>query len=206
MSFNEQDQWWNRPQDSQGAPPAPVTPPKQEPNPVEIVRQIAREEHVQQTQQYNAWAQKRNDDLQIASQAWVADKELAPYYDMARQEFFDLDQMFGQQKPVAEVVDMVKRKVMGWKSKGILAPAPKPRNTGFAPVGSNNYDINPDPTSIHGVSGFRPENPDEKMKANYQYLMNRRIDLDKRKFRGDDDELKQMTEMRERQLANVTIE
>ena len=168
---------------------------------MEVVQKIASDTYAQQTQQYATWAQERNNQLVQATAAWQADKELNPYFDFARQKFVDYDNLFQQQKPVAEVVDMVKRDVMQLKQQG-FAPKVQARPTGFAPANTP-WEMPMDPSQPRRQF----EDPKEKMEANHLYLKERQMDLDRRKYRGDESDLKKMEELREAQYANrVTIE
>lgn len=174
-----------------------------QPSPIEIIRQIAREEQIDQTRQYAEWAQRRKEEQEAATLAWQADKDLAPWLPIAQAEYVQIDNMFNGSKPVAEVVDLVKRKILGLKAQGVQPPAPK--KPAFGGVRSD-YDI-PVGDGMSGQYGFRAEDPAEKMKRNHAYLRDRQIDNDKRKFRGDESDWKRLEELREAQYTNrVAVE
>lgn len=204
MANWDDNDWWNKPIGEGQQPQRQQTQGEErpQPSPVEVVQRIAQETYAQQTQQYASWAEKRQQELAQATAAWQADKDLAPYFDLARQKFVDLDGMFQQQKPVAEVVDMVKRDIMTLRAQGFQPPKAAQRPPGFAPANTP-YDIPLDPSQPRR----QYEDQNEKLAANHAYLRDRQIDLDRRKFRGDESDLKRLEDIREAQYTNrVTIE
>ena len=203
MSQNwDQAGWWNQPlgQPEQAQPPAQQQqePPQQSAE--DVVRQIARETLVQTNQEYAEWSRKRRGEYEQVSVKFLADKELAPYYGMALDYFQDQNTKSGERVPVPQLFDATVQYVQRLKGMGVKPPE-APRNQGGSfQSGSQNYDI---PLQEQQARrGFPTEDPEKVRQAQQEYLWQRRLDLDRRKSRGSQEDLDLLEKLRAKQYEN----
>lgn len=188
MDAYNQDAWWNRPTTPAQTEPAAATPaaqpsPQKQEDPHAEFRRIAREEHVTATQQYQAYAEQRRTDYAKATEAFLKNPDLAPYFEMAKDHFTMLDNATQGQTPVAQLFDLTVRQMESYRSKGLLPPKKSMPRGGFINP-SQNYDIPDLDGNFTNQPKFRSENAEEKLARNHDYILRRRVDLELRKDRS----------------------
>jgi len=200
MSQNwESNDWWNRTPDEVRNPPQQQQQRTEEsvtePDPVSAIRQISREEHVRANQEYSEWARKRQEEYSGATAKFASDKDRAPYYEIAQKFFLQLDRESGQQLPVARLYDMTVAHVDSLRQMGVKPPA-QPKPAGAMHTNSQPYDIPlHEQAPSNGNLPFRRLSEEEIRRNNEDYLFERQMDLDRRKFRGADDDFAKLEEM-----------
>lgn len=178
-----QDAWWNRsvePQQQEQQPPAQA---QQQDDPEERYRRIAREEHINAAQEYARYAEQRKNEYATATQKFLSDPELAPYWELAKDHFTNLDNATQGQTPVAQLFDLTVRQMHSYKQKGLLPPRQKVARGGFANP-SQNYDVPNVDGNFTDRPSFKSENAEEKLARNHDYILKRRVDLELRKDRS----------------------
>lgn len=211
----ESNDWWNRPQGEQQRTTPPVTDSsaeleKQENKlhpAVEAVQQIARTTVSQMTHDYAKWAQERQQEYVKASEQFLQDKQLAPYYNIAKQYFYEQDQLTGQQIPVSQLLDRTKHHIAQLQQMGVKPPEPPKRPQSGFPPATQGWDI-PLQEQQSNPLGLKPVDYKEQEQKNHDYLFQRRLDLDLRKAgpKADVSDLKEIERLRTEQYKNNTYE